>query len=525
MVPRFRVETSFLLPRLYLLAGLCALPSCVTSPRNDSTFTAGSSTLEFTGQIESERGLSVIIQGQLANGTFIDLATTPVPADGNWSVQVAVPSRLLRPPCGRAVFKAVTNTGASLFGLNKGCPNPFGPTPIIPQNFAGCATTTIVVQRDLPATVSGDVALDGHEDAEAYRCVTQVQGNLSITAGQKLVSSGYYAPGLTFSLPNLAQVTGNLSIDGDRAASVTLSSLQSVGGDLSVSLTHFATKATALDPSDPPLLAYPVTTLGTPVLTSVGGNIALHDAKENILGSSLSFAYHFGLDAVTSLGGSVLVDNPVFPANAVALASLTTIPGDLTIQWGGSDLDATLLMPQVTSVQGNFTLIAPPNSRHLMAALADIGGNATIQANGTSKARLGPHLLEGLTHVAGDFTFTNPSDFAACAAVFPSLTSVEGTLRVQTGDTEVAFGATGATTLSVGAFQMSNTDSPHLPLHADAHVLGSGDIDIQGNPQLCSCQADAFVASQTAGGWLGSATSAGNGALASCATCPASVCN
>lgn len=524
MVSGFRVDVC-VLPRVWLLASLCGLTACVTSPRNDSTFADGSSTLEFTGRIESERGLSVIIQAELPNGTFIDLATTPVPSSGNWSVQVTVPSRLFRPPCGRVVFKAVTNTGASLFGLNKGCPNPFGPSPIVPQNFAGCATATIAVQRDLPATVAGNVALDGHEDAEAYRCVTAVQGNLSIKAGRQQVSSGFYAPGLTFSLPNLTQVSGNLSIDGDRAASVSLSSLQTVGGDLDVTLTHFATMVPSLEPGDDPVVAFPVTTLATPLLGSVGGDIALHDAKENTLPSSLSFPYVFGLDAVTSLGGSVLVDNPVFPAQVIALSSLTTIPGDLTVQWGATDLDSTSLLPQLTSVQGNFTLVAPPNARRLMSALTDIGGNATIQGNGMAKPHLGTHLLEGLTHVGGNFSLHSPSDYAACDAVFPSLESVEGTLGIQAGDTGVALGSTGATALQVGALTLSNTDSPRVPLHADARVSGSGAIDIQGNPQLCACQVSAFVSSQAAAGWSGSATALGNGALASCVSCPASVCN
>jgi hypothetical protein len=511
--------------RIALLSplALLALTACVTSPESHTSITTGAHQIDFEGLAQYKSGLQVVIQGHGVKGAFQDLAIADVTKDNHWAVTVSLPKTLLNGPCTTGVFRAVTKPGgAVLKATDRACIDAL-PANASAAQIQACSVDQIVLSGG--TTVNGNLTLNGSAAAAPYQCVTKVNGNLTIAGGRVQVNSGTYQPGLTFALPNLTQVGGNLTIDGDRAESVSLPQLASVGGDLSLSMTHFVTVIPPAMPGGSAVFDFPATDIALPLLASIGGSVDLFDARDNAPVSSASFPYDFKLDALTSLGGSVRVHNSVFPAAIKGLNSLTTIHGDVLIDWGSTDLDSSTLLAGVTHIEGNFELDGPPNSRHLMAGLTTIDGNATIQAeSGSNYARLGHNLLEGLTHVGGDMFFDKVDSGMNCASVFYQLTQVGGGMFVTNSRNELRFGATGGAHLSLGSFHLSDSDMAVIPLNADAAVAPTGAIEVTNNADPCSCQVDAFIASQQSAGWLGAATNTGNGSGAACTTCPDTFC-
>lgn len=521
----FGTRSARLARRVGLLSPLAlfALTACVTSPESHTSITTGAHQIDFEGIAQYKPGLQVVIQGHGVKGAYQDLATADVTKDNHWAVTVSLPKTLLNGPCTTGVFRAVTKPGgAVLKATDRACIDAL-PVNASASQIQACSVDEIVLSGG--TTVKGNLTLNGSAAAAPYQCITKVNGNLTIAGGHVQVTPGTYQPGLSFALPNLTQVGGNLTIDGDRAETVSLPQLASVGGDVSLSMTHFVTVIPPAMPGGSAVFAFPATDIALPLLASIGGSVDLFNARENAPVSSASFPYDFKLAALTSLGGSVRVHNSVFPAAILGLNSLTTIHGDVLVDWGPTDLDSLTLLSGVTHIEGNFELDGPPNSRHLMPALTTIDGNATIQVeSGSNFARLGPHLLEGLTQVGGDMTFDKVDSGSSCASVFYQLTQIGGGMHITNSRNELRFGATGASHLSLGSFHLSDSDMSVVPLNPDAVVAPTGAIELTNNSDPCSCQVDAFVASQQSAGWLGVATNTGNGNGAACTACPATFC-
>ena len=332
---------------------------------------------------------------------------------------------------------------------------------------------------------------------------------------------------MTFSLPKLAQVTGNLSIDGDRAASVSLPLLAQVGGNLSMTMAQFTTLIPPATEDGMPIFASPITAFSLPALASVAGSIDLHNENDHTATGASSSHFNFGLAALTAVGANVHVENAVFPGAIDGMNSLTSVPGDVVIDWGVTDLDETMLLSGLTHVHGSFEVDAPPNARTLMHGLTTVDGNVTVRRADAlldSDARIGGGLLSGITHIGGNLTLQHTShEDVVCTAIFPALTQLTGALQITNGDPN-PIGATGATHLALGSLQISGSTASDIPLHADARVASSGAIQVTDSPGLCPCQVDAFVALQQSSGWAGAETSTGNGASATCSTCPAALC-
>jgi hypothetical protein len=140
---------------------------------SNSTVSSGTHLITFTGVIAAQPNVTVTIQALQSDGTFLDLASAPVPSNGQWSVDANVSSKLFYgPPCGRALFRAMTSLSSQpLTGVKDGCLNGFGPNPNLAQ-IESCTTTLIAVQLDTPAVFTGDVTLVGQDDAAIYKCVT-----------------------------------------------------------------------------------------------------------------------------------------------------------------------------------------------------------------------------------------------------------------------------------------------------------------------------------------------------------------
>ena len=503
-----------------LLLGLAA-PACVTSPLSNTSADVGASGILFTGLANYQAGLTVTIQAREANGSFTNLASVPVTTDGRWSLSVSVPDHYFPAICGSATFRARTNHGDVLPVLDSTCVSAL-PAHATSAQIAACNVSNIVVARASGVTYNGNLTLNGQAAADPYRCVSVVTGDLTIVAGRVGLLPGYYQAGVTFTLPNLTHVTGNLAVDGDRAESVSLPLLTQVGGDLSLSMAQFATlipPVTQLTPE------FPTTALNLPALASVTGSVVLHNEHEHVP-SGGTVHYNFDLAALTTVGANIHVENTVFPGAVDGLNSLTSVPGNVVIEWGVTDLDNSTLLSGVTHVHGDLELGAPPNARTLMDGLTTVDGSVTVRrADSTlaSDPRIGPALWSGLTHIGGNLALQHTSDADICTAIFPALTQLSGALQITDGTTS-PIGATGAAHLALGSLQISAATDSNIPLHADAQVASAGAISVSNSPDLCPCQVDAFVAGQQSSGWAGTETNTGNGATASCKPCPAALC-
>ena len=508
------------------LTGLALVPACVTSPQSNTTIEDEEGSIQFTGLAIFEPGLRVRIQVQEGDGSFTTLRTRPVPRDGQWTVNVSVPERYFEGLCGEAVFRAVTVPGGDVLpAADSLCLAALEPG----EDVSSCATDTIVLQRGGAGTFVGDLALDGPADAAAHQCLEVVEGNLTILGGRvETEAAGFYGPGVEFALPNLVEVTGNLSIDGDRAESVSLPLLEQVGQNLSLLMPRFGTLIPPVMMGDDPTFEFPVTDLDLPILASVGGSVDLHNERETAPAGSAAFPYNFDLASLATLGGGVFVENSVFPSQIQGLNTLTEIHGDVLIDWGPTDLDSTTLLSAVTHIEGNLELVGPPNSRILMEAVATVDGDVTVRArdDATEGAypRMAARVFGGLTNVGGSVYFDRTSAGGDCTLVFPSLTSVSGVFQITDGSGRGKIGATGATELTLGSLVVSGTSGEHVPFFDDVVIADGGGIEFVNNAALCPCQVDAFVALQESAGWTGTATNSGNGAEATCDACPATFC-
>jgi hypothetical protein len=175
----------------------------------------------------------------------------------------------------------------------------------------------------------GNLTIRTAADAEKYRNITKVTGDLSINSNAKLDA------------PALTSVGGDLSINSN----AKLDALTSVGGDLYI---------------------YSNAKLDAPALTSVGGYLSINsNAKLDApaltsVGGYLYIYSNAKLDALTSVGGD-----------------LSSVGGDLSIN-SNAKLDA----PALTSVGGDLYI----SSNAKLDALTSVGGDLYIYSKGALTA-------------------------------------------------------------------------------------------------------------------------------------------
>ena len=510
LVPRRR-GARYMMVRARVAAAACLLAGCVVSPESH-TLVDGGAPVTFTGSTISLAGLPplfvplrIYVDYQDASGTWILLGSALAGSNGTWSVGVTPPEAAFwGQPCGLATFRVRDSFGATYTGVDAAC---LATTP-----GSSCSTTTIVLQRR--ETVAGNLTINGQAQAAKFQCLNRVQGDLSIVGGRADGDlPGFFAPGVSFTLPQLREVTGGLAIDGDRTEQLSLPLLTSVGGDLNVTLNSFETLLSGAH-------TFTVNTLDAPLLASVGGSVGLQTARFTTSGGA-STTFAFGLPALTTVGADVVMHNPVFPGYVTGLPAVTTIPGNLVYDWGMTDMVIATLLPSLAAVSGDAHLTLPPNARVALGALQTIGGTLTIDSS-QSQARLDPPVLPLLTTVSGDLVLQNAAFACSTSATrWPSLATVAGTLRIEGNSTfGQNIGATGTTHLGLGGLEMSGTTSARIPLFSDASVAVGGALSFVNNANLCSCQISAFVSTVTAGGWSGPLTDTGNGTAAACSPCP-----
>jgi hypothetical protein len=507
-----------MIARARFAAAACLLAGCVLNPESHTLINGGAN-VTFTGRTVALDGLRlflplrVFVDYQDKSGAFIEIGSSLVPSDGWFAVTASVPEGAYwGTPCGLATFRVRDSFGATYTALDREClDNP-------PSPGASCTTNLIVLQRRV--TFAGDLVLQGQSEADAHQCLNTVEGNLTIVGGRTVTTPGFFAPGLSFSLPQLREVTGNLNVDGDRTEQLELPALRSVGGNLQVTLNSFETLVGTSTHT------FTLNAIDAPRLASVGGGVDLLTAK--FASGGFNPTYNFAMPALTAVGTGVTIHNPVFPGRVAGLPGLTSIPGDLLFDYGTSDLnsvdDPTTaahegLLPLLASVGGNADLVLPFNANFALGSLRTVGGTLTVRAT-MSFTTLRPTIVPLLSAVGADMVLNQVRFPCSTDPRWPSLEQIGGTLKLDQAGFEQPFGATGATHLSLAGLLMDATSSAQIPLQADVVVRGAGAVSFTNNANLCPCEIQAFAAGLTSRGWSGTATESGNGTAATCTPCP-----
>ncbi|MFT3913326.1 MAG: hypothetical protein QM704_04295 [Anaeromyxobacteraceae bacterium] len=508
--------------RLGPLAALLplALAACVSNPYSGTAVAPGSTAASFAGfQLRSFAGETIRVEVERPSGAWTLLGEAPVDRFNGWFATVAVPDDAWRlPPCGAARFRFTdAPSGYALAGLSAACMDPLGPSPSLGQ-AAACLVPTVELFRG--QVHAGNLVVDGQADADAHACVTVVQGDLTVVGDRQPGPQGTYAPGVTFTMTNLAEVTGSLTVDGGRTTAFRLPRLARVGGDLTMLSTQFITLTT---PSTGQTQADTTATrFDLQRLAAVGGSVSLRDAKDGSLAGSAP-DHDFGLDGLWQLGGDLRIEVPVFPSRVVGLRGLAEAPRDVVLDLGATDVNAPTLLPDLARVKGALSLTVNPRAQAILPALGRVDGSVTITPQ-SSAMTIFPGFLPLLAEVGGEVRITGTTQ--PCGqAWLPALRAVGGMLRLTGGSPEGAVGATGATPLVLGGLLVSGTDAAVVPVHPDVQVTGKGPVIFTTNPRLCPCLSLTLGASLASRGWTGVVQEGGNGAAASCAgLCPALTC-
>jgi hypothetical protein len=480
---------------------------CVLSPNSNSVLETGVSTVFFDGVTDQNVKVTVEVL-QPRTGAFVPLGTGSSFA-GSFHVTVQVSeSAFFAPPCDFATFRVRDSLGRQYGGQDLECLDD-------PRQAGSlCATPVILLQR--PLTHLGSLTLDSQSQADAYKCVTTLDGDLSIAAGELAGSlPNTFKPGVAFSLPRLREITGSLTVDGQGSELVNLPRLTQVGGHMSMTLNARRFDASGGNSKF-------VNKVNAPRLLSIGEDLGVEAAALNFSGGGSSPTMDLGLPALTSLGGGLTIHNPAPPnLHMMGLNVLATIPGNLTFDWQQTDLVENSLLPALVTVGGSADITLPPNARQLFPALKTVTGNVNIHSAG-SAFQPDPDLMPQLQIVGGNFTLGNVRP--QCLPIgnrFASLHTVAGAFSITGANSDFrrSLGATGVNHLTVGSLDVTGTITKLIPFGADMQVVGAGAVNFQDNANLCPCQITSFTNGLAANGWTGAGTGGNNGTAVTCSPC------
>ncbi len=368
-----------------------------------------------------------------------------------------------------------------------------------------CAATTVV---------HGSVVIATPQDAVAYRCVSVIDGNLSVLS----------APGALYDdidLSNLEAVRGDVllayapRIDAPSVLrDIRLGKLAAISREAAAGLPE------VMLPSAAPVVA-----------RKVERPLPPPPPPPPPRGGSLVMSVDFG----TAVRGEV----------AFTLPELSQVDANVAIELkgGGGPVRVSAGLAKLTTVHGDLRLVVSSTSgghenvslAPLIGALQTVEGSVTFQPS--RENQYGYQL--GIKAIGGDLVIT-PSNSGVGGTWWPSapfelVASVGGAIRVVNQDLFSRFSATAAS--------LSITDSPLLQylqgaptvgglriernpkltyFDLEGRVTGGGSIVIRDNASLRQCDVDAFLDKQRSLGWTGIATTSGNlGTLIDGRPCPA----
>jgi hypothetical protein len=354
------------------------------------------------------------------------------------------------------ILEALANGENALFAAFD-CRSP--ESPVVTLSAPGASTC------ECPTSFTGSAVVNDAESAARFACLESLDGDL-------LVARSYLT---AVSIPSLHTVTGDVTLDYTP------------------------------DPAYQPQTA-PSRTIALPALATIGGDLLLRATAP-----ALGAGYPLGLAAVTSIGGGVRLDfDGVVNFNVQGLAGVTSVPGDVVVE-GGGDLFPSGFLPNLVAVGGDLEVETNHSLGAMFGSLETVAGDYTVRSDDGDVIILG--AFQGpLAGVGGTLRLEGCS--TNVSGLWPALASVGGSLEL-IENAPPALSDLGSASLVVGGLVVDATAIQQMDA-AHVSVSGAGPIAITDNPQLDTCDAETFVATQQAGGWSGTATIAGNGG----ASCP-----
>lgn len=338
-----------------------------------------------------------------------------------------------------------TNAGDTMVQAVNACRSSSSPVVSITapaQSACGCTNTI----------VTGDLVIDSAITAANYVCVQQVNGAMTVTD---------QAPEVV-PFPSLTQITGNV--------------------DFNYSYPRPTFGQTP----------YERRTIHAPLLTTIGGS-ALLTARRDQGAKQVPQ----GLDAVTLVGGDITLT--LRDANPQVFNGLTAHAGDVTIQGfvnGALDINAAGSFQSLTIVTGDLLARRFHSANGFYNAVETVNGRVTV---GDVRLYPSPSFIS-LQTITEDLVFDATK---LLGPPWPTATTVGGELRFVNQTTTALSNMPATLTTAHGLRIESN---PNLAdLSGVTFQLGAGDVFISGNPSLPQCEVDAFLATQTIGGWTGTA--------------------
>jgi hypothetical protein len=466
--------------------------ACVGAPANDAPLASTRSAVSFSGYDLSPSSDVRLEVASQKSGPFVQFATTKTSEqavtlqDGTklyaWKTSSVVPQ--WRPACGgsETYVRARSQSGYYLFTYEGEGPGgePSGVACVLQKlsdgestfsALASCASADSPVIRltapngGLPTTHVGDVTVTTQAQADAYACIQQITGSLTIGQSSEL----------SIALPALQQVSGDLTLAWVRdplgtnflpqVRSIDLSALHSVGGDLVGTYHGVAADYISFD-------------MRLEALTTVGGDISLE--LLNTTNGDLQ-----GFDSMLSHGGAI------------------------TVLGGSGDAAWYSLFPNLDHVTGDVHVRTGHSTYGIMRKLTGVAGDLWIEG-----ALLHTEGVTGsfplLQTVTGDLSLTDIGT-AGGNPIMKVLASVGGALSISDSGVNLSTLALGAPA-GVQLHGLALQDNTSLATWSNAswHVVGSGAISIVGNPSLPACAAEDFVEAQQSAGWTGTPTLSGN---------------
>lgn len=463
------------------LALMALASGCMTSPSDSQVLGSRTEAVRFSGYA-LQSNATVQLSAADGAGAFQRFASAPIATTAEllpggqsfypWEVTATIPQQYWSrvPGCSHDVARVegrqVSGTGNyPLYTFDPGswaCVSTelaFGAATR--DATARCASQVPVrLVAGAGAVHAGDLVIRSQAEADRYRCVEVIQGNLVVSASEPLTT-----------FPNLRQVTGDLVIE-----------------------SRFVPGPSGLVPAEVKL----------DELTSVGGSLTLRFGGEPRV--TWRPYVNFGLPRLGSVGRDVNIDVQHFDVGSYGLPRLTRVYGDLRISTvAGSELSAGGLLEKVRLVSGSVTIRGPRSVTSLLFALERIEGNLLLELTLPEYGDVYENVLPRLREVSGNLTFSgaqiNPR-------VLPALSQVRGYLNffgMQRYSQPLA-----ATALAVGGLQIVNTRLNAFPvaLAPATQLAPTAVLRVQNNPELCASAINAFVSSQA--GWSGTRTISGN---------------
>jgi hypothetical protein len=354
------------------------------------------------------------------------------------------------------------------------------------NNFFSFDNKNISPRHETWAQCIDRVSQENGNNIAMYTIVLECQSNLSpyvhLTAPSKGVDCACPNPdtaqgnqtindlGSLNKLRCTREITGTLTVQSTAAlGSFSLPMLQKVDGGLTLVYQPLGTNNAMPDFSFPDGGALP---LNLPALQTVSGAVSV--ATMSYMTGELKVS---GLPALTSAPSVAFTFNADVTASAL-LANLTTVTGDVSVISSGGMHDT-------------------------LAGLAHVDGNVSLVYKAANSRPIESIGLGNLAYVGGTLHLENTPwpAFGGNAPAFNRLGTVQGPLEIM--GTQLTALNIGASKLTVGGVTVIG--NPALTtLMPTRIVAATGDITINGNSNLKSCEASNFAQAQTAAGWSGS---------------------